>query len=548
MTIPSCIVAAQLVLLVAAGTAAAADPLIADVGGTGIRLSDLASFGESLPDVYKGEEPGEAADSLLLESLIDKTVLLLEAREMGIDREPWFEPKIARLKKQRMILLYVQREVNRKVVVTDEEILEQYRQTHRDRALRFAGILVKTREEALEVLAELDGGAEFGDLARARSLYEETRDQGGDIGKYLTLEATSESLREQIFRLKVGQLTEPLPFTYKGSTNYTVIKLLDEVPIPVSVSEEVLRGEVFTRKREERAVTLIDSLIDAYAPEIRSGVVSDLQRLTPSTAADTAASAGLDPSTVIAVYRGGQITVGDLQSIAPQGRGFTDSTAFVKYLRGRVIVERLHLEEAYASGLHQDPSVVSAVEAERQDLLTSALRDREVIEQVSVSPAEARAYYNDHPELFQTFEEIEVVEVLVAFPELAQQLKEQLEQGAEVEQVAAAHTIREGLAHHGGRMKLGMVTRYPEVYEAAKKLEVGAIGGPERVPEGYSVFKVLDRRRPELKPYHDFSKRRATAFVKLRKRSLAYKDLVHRLRAKYGVTVFSDELQKLHRL
>ena len=529
-------------LAVAASSATQSDPVIAEVGATRIKLSDLESFGESLPELYKGEEPGASADSLLLESLIDKTVLLQQAKAMGIDKESWFEPTISRFEKQRLLILHGQREINAKVVVTEQEILAQYRQTQRDRALRFAGIMSATQEEALEVLAELEEGADFADLARQRSLYEETRDQGGDIGKYLTKDATAEEIKEDVFRLEVGELSEPVSLGYKGARHYAIFKILDEVPLAVSASEDALREEVFARKQHERVVAVSDSLVEAYAPQIQFEVVSDLLRSTPSSPEDTAAVPGIDPSAAIAVYRGGQLTVGDLQSMAPQGQRFTDSDSFVRNLRNRVIIDRLRLEEARAAGLHEDPSVVSAVEAERQDLLMSAVRDREVVEQVSVSPEEARTYYDDHPELFQTLDEMEVVEVLVAFPELARKLKEELEQGADPEELATAHSIRKGRAHHGGRIKLGTVTRYPEVYEAAKDLEVPAIGGPVKVKDGYSVFKILDRKRPELKPYHDFSERRATAFVKMQKRSRAYKDYVRRLRAEFGVTVFWDEL------
>lgn len=537
----------QIGFAVAVSSATQSNPVIAEVGETKIRLSDLESFGENLPEVYKVEEPGAEADSLLLESLIDKTVLLLQARAMGIDKEPWFEPTISRSERKRLLILHAQREINAKVVATEQEILEQYRQTQRDRALRYAGILSATREEALEVLAELEGGADFADLARQRSLHEESRDQGGDNAQYLTKDAISKEIREDVFRLEVGELSEPVSLGYRGAIHYAIFKILDEVPLPVSESEDMLRGEVFARKQQERVVTVSDSLMEAYAPQIQFEVVSDLlQSTTPSTPVDSTAVAGIDPSAVIVDYRRGQLTVGDLQSMAPQGQRFADSTSFVSYLRDRVIVDRLRLEEAHAAELHQDPSIVSAVEAERQDLLMSTVRDREVVEQVSVSPEEARGYYDDHPELFQTLDEMEVIEVLVDFPQLARQLKQELEQGADPEKLATTHSIREGPAHHGGRLKLGTVTHYPDVYEAAKDLDVGAIGGPVQIKDGYSVFVVLNRKPPELKPYHDFSKRRATAFVKMQKRSRAYKDYVRRLRTEFGVTVFWDELRTIH--
>ena len=60
--------------------------VLAEVGGEQVTADDLRIFTSSFPDGFAAGKSGFAADSLLLESLVDRTALAMEARSAGIAR------------------------------------------------------------------------------------------------------------------------------------------------------------------------------------------------------------------------------------------------------------------------------------------------------------------------------------------------------------------------------------------------------------------------------------------------------------------------------
>ena len=148
------------------------------------------------------------------------------------------------------------------------------------------------------------------------------------------------------------------------------------------------------------------------------------------------------------------------------------------------------------------------------------------------------------PEVFHTEEKIEVTEILVGIPEEGEWIREQLDAGEDAEKLAREYTIREGMAHHEGRITISKNSRHRKLYETAEGLEDGAVFGPVKTHSGYSVCKIIGREPPVLRPYSE-SARRAAAIVKIRKRKRAFIDYVRTLRQKHAVRVFYDELAKI---
>ena len=531
---------------------AGTDAVLARVGGESITAADLAAFDDQLVEGHKKGKTGVAADSLLLESIIDMRVMTLEAKSRGIDKEPWYEPKVETFHNMRVLKSYVSKNINQQVVMTDDELQEHFLATNRHRALRLAGILVDTEAEAEELLDELDEGGDFAELAREHSLYVATKDQGGDIGIYLPKEATSEALRDKIFHLEVGAVSEPIRYPYEGKWRYTIIKILDEAPVPFWDVEQIVRGEVYERKRAEREAAVTDSLVAVYEPRLHLDFVGRMVRSIRDAQSDTIASGiptGIDPDAAVCTYKGGVMRLRDLQNLSAKGRrptDFSDSSAFVDYLQDREVKFRLFLEEARTAGLYEQPKVLKVVEFERQDLLVSTLKERAVDPRTVATDEEARAFYEGHPEAFLTYPTYEVVEILVAFEDLARQVRAEIDQGADAEELAASHSIREGAGHHGGRLSLHLKSPHRDLYKALEGYEEGDIGGPVRLPKGYSVFKVLSSSGREVKPLDAVEMRRARGYVKLNKSKQAYRAYVESLRQKYPIEVFWEELAKLH--
>ena len=232
-------------------------------------------------------------------------------------------------RRQKVLTEYKRQAINRLVEVSEEELLAQQKLEGRDRALRIAGILLETEEEARATRREILEGADFGEMARKRSLYKETRDQGGVVPQYMRLDDTSKFLR-QIFQLQAGEITEPLRFLYEKKWRFTIIKVLDEIPVPLYEVRDLVAEGVYGRKRAERAKVLADSLRKVYQPRINMETVETVLRKRGSFDADPEAIRRLP----ICTYRGGSITLDEFLQFVPESKRDTGAVQRPRIIRG----------------------------------------------------------------------------------------------------------------------------------------------------------------------------------------------------------------------
>lgn len=90
-------------------------------------------------------------------------------------------------------------------------------------------ILVETEGEAVDVLARLQAGEDFGALAAALSRDVTTRDQGGDLGWFADGELLEPAFMQVAFSLQPGQIAGPVA-TRLG---YHVVQVLERDARPV---------------------------------------------------------------------------------------------------------------------------------------------------------------------------------------------------------------------------------------------------------------------------------------------------------------------------
>ena len=527
---------------------AAQDELVlAQIEDQPIAVSEFRAYAANIPKAYQMGKTGIEADRILLNGLIDKKLLLAEAERAGIGDELEFKRKVEQFAEDQTVRLYKSMEIGQQISIAEEELMQHYRDSHRDRALRYAGILVATRDEAFELLDELEAGADFRQLAGEHSLYEATRDQGGDVEKYYTIDDTAPPLRS-IFSMQVGEISEPL--SWGGDPQrYVIVKVLDDAPVAVREVAQFVREEVFAQKRLQRAQALRDSLNDQYAPQIHYDKIDHvLMRLALSPEERVASPE--EGEEVLCRYKGGTLTIDDLVlSVPEKEEGYSrdyERDWIVDYLQDSVIPNRMFLAEARGKGLDKNQMILAAVANKRSDMLVSALRKREVEERLPpITDAEVRAFYDLNPEKFQGFENIIATEILVAFKEQAHSLKEELMGDADAVRLARDYTIRKERAHHEGRLVLSPVGLYQDLYKVAKDLQVGDVGGPVKVRGGYSVFKVVEKQPPPKKPYHVFSQRRARAYVQIARSQKAYVQYMRGLHKKYSVEIFEENLLKI---
>ncbi len=525
--------------------------VIAQVGPHAITLNEFQDFSFLIPDGMKKGDTQLAKERQVLNSLIDKHLMLLETSSLAIDQDTKLLEELTLYSRTRLLELYTKQAIADQVSISDEEMEAHYRATHRDRALRFSGIMLKTLEEAQEILLQVRSGANFMELAKGHSLHSESADQGGDIGGYKLKDKVVPTIANAIFPLQIGEMSEPILLAFEGSPHYAIFQVTDEMPAPIAVSERKIREEVFGKKRADRYIALLDSLTAVYQPELQTEQISWLAQYSQQATKDALFDVPEGQrDNAMCTYRDGQITLATfLQNARAIHSGFpelADSSRIAHLLNTVIIPGYLFEAEARADSLHNHQGLLQRIQTKKEDLLISALRDRYVDQYVEATAAEARAFYDNNPKKFISPLTTEIVEILVDSETRAQEFKDQLVAGADPFPLAREHTTRYGADHHDGKLTINIYTKayYQKIYDLAQELEIGAIGGPIKAENGFSVFKVLERKQP-IREYNADSQRRSFAYVKIDKSKRSYVKYVRSLREKFQVEIFEKKLEDL---
>lgn len=531
-------------------TSSTASPVIVAIVGTdSIDVTQFESYSASLPAALRTGQTPDTANRQVLETLIDKTLLLTEAVAIRLEGDPEFIDKLEEFRQARILESYRRQNISSRIKITHEEMEQLWRSNHLDRALRFGGVMVETMTEALEVKALLEAGAELGELAETRSLHEPSAGQGGQLTQYLAKSQVVPPIAQAIFHLEVGGVSEPVPVQGEGNgpQNLAVFKVLDEIVAPLEISEATIRQELATKKMTIRARILRDSLIAAYDARIHKDAIQFVAHRAAEMQSGSVTVAAADSAQAMVTYRNGQVTIGEFldaaESLHAAANTLLDAATVATLLKDNILPAHLSLEEASVQGMEQNPALLKTLARKREELLLSLLRYRQVDQHVTATEREIRTYFEDNPVLFRRPDVTEIVEILVSSQQLAQQVKDEIEAGADAQALAKQHTLREDLRTTGGVVDINKVqlANYKDIFVSAQRSPIGSVQGPVATHDGFfAVFKIL--RRTYLQPSFEEAQVRATAFVRIRKAKIGYVQYVRSLREKYPVQIFDEQL------
>ncbi|MBI5560322.1 MAG: peptidyl-prolyl cis-trans isomerase [Deltaproteobacteria bacterium] len=170
-------------------------------------------------------------ERLALHKLIDR-----EARKRGRDyeKEPEIKKKVERFREERLIDLFKKTAVLPVVKVDEKEILEYYdanvaRFVEPDR-FNLRLILVKDKDMADSLKDELEKGADFGYLARGRSV-DPSKEKGGEVG-WVAANQFSMEIFQALKGAKPGDILGPFAGEYGYSIfQYHGMKKGEKIPL-----------------------------------------------------------------------------------------------------------------------------------------------------------------------------------------------------------------------------------------------------------------------------------------------------------------------------
>lgn len=226
------------------------EPLAALVNGEPILLSEyerqIASYEASMSSAGQDPSTAEGQASLardrewVLDRMIEQVLIEQAAREAGITVSmEEVDANIASLKedigdtafqewlaKEGMTEEQIREKLHREMIATKMANQVAADVPNHGEHIHARHIVVATEEEAQQILAQLQAGADFATLAQSYSQDSSTRENGGDLGYFPRGVLTSPEVEEAAFQLQPGQVSGIIP----SPLGYHIIQVIDRVP------------------------------------------------------------------------------------------------------------------------------------------------------------------------------------------------------------------------------------------------------------------------------------------------------------------------------
>jgi len=248
-------------------------PVVMKVNGEEFHQGALDSILSNIPpsQLEMMKESGQI--SQLLDQIAMTNVLYAKALEEKLYEQPEVQTSIALAERQALAQAYVMQKAD--AAVTEEAVQAWYD----ERKVQFGKpevkarhILVKEESKANELKAQLDGGADFSELAKANSTDTGSAVKGGDLG-WFTQDKMVPAFAEAAFEAEPGKVVGPVSTRF-GYHLILVEEKRDATPLEEvrSQAEDAIKQETirsFTNElKSSMTVEKMGEYADKAAPPI----------------------------------------------------------------------------------------------------------------------------------------------------------------------------------------------------------------------------------------------------------------------------------------
>src|SRR6201996_3340553 len=250
------------------------NPVLAKVNGAEIRQSDVALAEEELGPSLAQMDPATKKENVLA-FLIDMKIVAKAAEDKKIEDRPDFKSRLAFTRNR--LLMDNLLAAEGKAATTDEAMKKVYEEASKqitgEQEVHARHILVESEDEAKAIEAELKKGADFAELAKAKSKDPGGASDGGDLG-FFTKDQMVPEFSAVAFSLEPGKISDPV----KSQFGWHIIKVeekrnrkapdFDQVKgqIETYVTRRA-QAEYVAKLREAAKVERMDQAANTPAPD-----------------------------------------------------------------------------------------------------------------------------------------------------------------------------------------------------------------------------------------------------------------------------------------
>jgi parvulin-like peptidyl-prolyl isomerase len=244
------------------------------VGGAE-KVMTLGDYQNVIKETEGIETPkeGEQEIKTFLQTRVHSELIAYEIEKRGYKKSREMEAYLAERAEELMIDLLYTAEVADKVAEPTPPEVREYFESHRSEFAEpphvdVQHLIVGTEAQANQIRQQLvAGSADFGEMAEKHSISGWLKTNKGIVTGYYQGEQRFPYLQEPAFRLKAGEISEPVA----APGGYAIVKVLKAYPERLLTLEEVgddVKRTVTSLRREERLTQLLDEIKASVTVEI----------------------------------------------------------------------------------------------------------------------------------------------------------------------------------------------------------------------------------------------------------------------------------------
>lgn len=228
--------------------ATADNPVVGTVDGKKILRSEVIAFMRNLPPQMQ-QLPVESVFPMALEQVVTaKVVDEKSAKYPELQSDPEVARRLGEAKIQIVRTVFLEREIEKQLSESRlQKAYDKFKSTQEKvEEVHARHILVADEATAKEIIAKLEAGGKFEELAKQYSKDPSNKDTGGDLG-YFAKDAMVKEFADAAFSLGTGSVSKTPVKTQFG---YHVIQVIDKRNRPVPTYEQIKQALAADERRQ----------------------------------------------------------------------------------------------------------------------------------------------------------------------------------------------------------------------------------------------------------------------------------------------------------
>jgi len=495
---------------------------VAKIGDKSISVNEFIERYEFVPQLNRTELNKKEEKKELLETLIAEKLFAMQAEKEGYDTTDVMRDTYKALEEMYVRDALYKNKIKDKAKITQPDLLEGYKRVKNTLVVSY--IYSKNSDEIKAVYKQLQAGAKFDSLLKLRQEFNDKQNPYS-----VNFGQMDKRVEDALYSLKVGEYTIPV----ESPDGYYIFKL-DKIEPRILQKNETLaeiqkkvRQTVEDRKEDEifrqyyqnffnnKKVAAKGILFWSIAGNLAKIIKEDKEKLkikdgekivfSEENLKELEERIGADTLKMILVkINSTPISVKKfLREFMFEGfyTNTTNPKIIAAQLNSRVkrfISMMLLSQEGYKEGLNSLPSVKSMTDMWKDNYLAQLYKSK-IIKSVKVSDNDALKYYQEKYKTATPVEEVNIIEILTDSLDVVNEVLKELDKGTNIRELAEIHTKRVWTKEKGGEFGYFPVTMYGDIGKIAGEMKIGEIYGPLKTDDGYSIFKLIGKRKPKVK-------------------------------------------------